>query len=220
MYAYFHLNENDLLRVMRMYRERITEKGLNPDTDPDSEAEISIFLGLANEEGFPHEGVVDFAESGVDPKTGTLRVRGVFANEGRVKVLVPGLFARLRLPIGKIDNALLVSERAIGADQGGTYLLTVNSENTVEKRPIRQGQLVDGLRVIEEGLQPGEAVIVKGVQRARPGAKVDPEQIDMKMLTAAAIKAAAEAKLDQAQTASAGPSGNESTAEAKEEKKE
>ena len=178
MYAYFNLNENDLLRVMSMYRERITQKGINPDTDPDSKAEIPIFLALANEEGYPHEGIVDFAESGVDPTTGTMQIRGVFPNSDTVKVLIPGLFARLRLPIGKQENALLVTERAIGADQGGTYLLTVNNENKVEKRMIRQGQLVDGLRVIEEGLQPGELVIVKGVQRARPGAKVDPENAD------------------------------------------
>ena len=194
MHAYFHINENDLLRVLSMYRQRITEKGLNPEEDPDIEAEIRVFLGLANEDGFPHEGVLDFAESGVDPETGTLRVRGVFSNPGPVPALVAGLFARIRMPIGEDEDALLVSERAIGADQSGAYLMTVNGENIVEKRSIRIGQLVDGLRVIEEGLQPGDRVIVKGLQRARPGAKVDPEQIDMKTLTASAIKAAAQNK--------------------------
>jgi len=205
MHVYFHINENDLLRVLSMYRKRITEKGLNPEKDPDIEAEIRVFLGLANEEGSPHMGVLDFAESGVDPETGTLRVRGVFPNPGPTPVLVPGLFARIRMPIGENQDALLVSERAIGADQGGPYLLTVNSENIVEKKMIRIGQLVDGLRVIGEGLQPGERVIVKGVQRARPGAKVDPEQIDMKTLTASAIKAAAEAKRERANTGEASP---------------
>ncbi len=105
---------------------------------------------------------------------------------------------------------LLVSDRAIGADQGGNYLLAVTGDNTVEKRPIRMGQLVDGLRVIEEGLQPGELVVVKGVQRARPGAKVDPAQIDMKTLTASAIKAAAEAKLDQSGAPAAPSAGGNS----------
>ena len=103
-----------------------------------------------------------------------------------------GLFARLRMPIDKRENVLLVSERAIGADQGGSYLLTVGSDNVVEKTPIRMGQLVDGLRVIEEGLQPGDLVVVKGVQRARSGGKIDPQKIDMKTLTVSAIKAAAE----------------------------
>ena len=221
MYAYFNLNENDLLRVMAMYRERITQKGINPDTDPSSKAEIELFLGLANEEGYPHKGIVDFAESGVDSTTGTMQVRGVFPNSGTLKLLIPGLFARLRLPIGKHANALLVTERAIGADQGGNYLLVVGSDNVVEKRSIRMGQLVDGLRLIEEGLKPGESVIVKGLQRARPGAKVDPEQIEMKTLTASAIKAAAEAKIDQSQSAAAAaPEKADSESDEKQEKKE
>ena len=231
MYAYFNLNENDLLRVLAMYRERVTQKGINPDTDPSSKAEIPLFLGLANEEGYPHEGIVDFAESGVDPTTGTMQVRGVFPNSETVKVLIPGLFARLRMPIGKQENALLVTERAIGADQGGNYLLAVSSDNVVEKRSIRMGQLVDGLRVIEEGLQSGERVIVKGLQRARPGAKVDPEQIEMKTLTASAIKAAAQAKIDEAKSkpaaeakrdqaaaTAASPKGDDAKSDGKEEK--
>jgi RND family efflux transporter MFP subunit len=194
MYVYFNLNENDLLRVMSMWRKRIKEKGYNPEEESDIEAEIPLNLGLANEEGYPHKGLADFAESGVDPGTGTLQLRGIFPNPGPAYVLVPGLFARLRMPIDKRDRALLVTERAIGAGQGGNYLLAVTSENIVEKRMIRMGQLVDGLRVIEEGLQSGAWVIVKGVQRARPGAKVDPEKIDMASLTVSALKEAAEAK--------------------------
>ena len=130
-------------------------------------------------------------------------------------MLLPGLFARLRLPIDKQADALLVTERAIGADQGGNYLLTVGNDNMVNKKPISMGQLVDGLRVIEEGLQPGERVIVKGLQRARPGAKVDPEQIEMKTLTASAITAAAQAKIDEAKSkpaAEAEPDQAEATA--------
>ena len=220
MYAYFNLNERDLLRVMALYRQRVNEKGYNPEEESGARAEIPLFLGLSNEEGYPHEGIADFAESGLDTGTGTLQLRGIFQNPGKSPVLVPGLFARLRMPIDKRDNALLVTDRAIGADQGGNYLLAVTNDNTVEKRPIRLGQLIDGLRVIEEGLQPGESVIVKGVQRARPGAKVDPEQIDMKTLTASAIKAAAKAKMDQAKTAAAPPAGDDSKSAGKEEKKE
>jgi RND family efflux transporter MFP subunit len=220
MYAYFNLNERDLLRVMALYRQRVNEKGYNPEEESGARAEIPLFLGLSNEEGYPHEGIADFAESGLDTGTGTLQLRGIFQNPGKSPVLVPGLFARLRMPIDKRDNALLVTDRAIGADQGGNYLLAVTSDNTVEKRPIRMGQLVDGLSVIEEGLQPGESVIVRGVQRARPGVKVDPEQIDMKTLTASAIKAAAKAKMDQAKTAAASPAGDDSKSAGKEEKKE
>lgn len=232
MYVYFNLNELDLLRVTSMYRNQVKEKGINPDEDPPSRAEIKLSLGLANEEGFPHEGIADFAESSVDPGTGTLQLRGIFPNPGPAFVLFPGLFARLRMPIDKRDKALLVTERAIGADQAGNYLLSVSSENKVEKRTIRMGQLVDGLRVIEEGLAPGERVIVKGVQRARPGAKVDPEQIDMKTLMSSTMKAAAQAKIDetrskpaaaakrdQTEATAVSPKGDNAKSDAKEEKR-
>ncbi len=210
MYVYFNLNERDLLMVMAMYRKTVDEKGLNSDKNPSIEADIPLFLGLANEEGYPHKGTLDFAESGVDTGTGTLQLRGVFSNPGSERVLVPGLFTRLRLPFDKQKNALLVTERAIGADQGGRYLLVVNSENVVEKRPIRLGQLVDGLSVIEEGVQTGEWVVVNGLQRARPGAKVDPEQTDMNTLTASALKAAAETRKDKTTTDAAPPEGGDS----------
>jgi len=219
MYVYFNLNEYDLLRVLTMYRKRIKEKNIDADKEPDSQAEIQLFLGLANEQGYPHEGVLDFAESGVDPATGTIQLRGVFPNPGPPNVLLPGLFARLRMPIDKRENTLMVTERAIGADQGGNYLLTVGSDNVVEKKPIRMGQLVDGLRVIEEGLQPGDLVIVKGLQRSRPGGKVEPEKIDMQTLTVSAVKAAAaDAKPDPGKTVTAEPAGDDSAPAGKEEK--
>jgi len=220
MHVYFNLNENDLLRVQTRYRQRVKEKGLNPDKDPDIKAEFKLFLGLANEDGYPHEGTVDFAESGLDPGTGTLQLRGIFPNPGPANVLLPGLFTRLRLPIEKREGALLVSERAIGSDQGGRYLLAVNNENVVEKRPIRMGQLVDGLRVIEEGLKPGDLVVVNGLQRSRPGAKVDPEQTDMKSLTASALKAAAEAGQEKAKPAAAPSEGDDAQPDREAEKKE
>ncbi len=220
MYAYFNLNERDLLMAMAMYRKRVEEKGYDPEKDPGSKADLQLFLGLANEEGYPHKGIMDFADSGVDTSTGTLQLRGVFPNPGPSPVLIPGLFTRLRMPIEKRENALLVTERAIGADQGGRYLLTVISENMVEKRPIRMGRLVDGLRVIEEGVKPGEWVVVNGLQRARPGAKVDPEQIDMNTLTASALKAAAEAGQGEAKPAAAPSKGGDSQPDKEAERKE
>lgn len=194
MHVYFNVNERDLLRVMAMYRQRVKDKDYNPAEESDINAEIPLFMALTNEEGYPHEGIADYSESRVDPGTGTLQLRGIFENPGATPVLLPGLFTRLRMPISKQPNALLVSERAIGADQSGTFVLTVNSENVVEKRLIRMGRLVDGLRVIEEGLAPDEAVIVKGIQRARPGAKVDPKSIEMTTLTASALKKEKEVK--------------------------
>ena len=220
MYAYFNLNERDLLKAMAMNRNKIQEKEIDPAEEPVSEADIPVFLKLANEEGYPHQGELDFAESGVDKETGTLQLRGVFPNPGPAPVLIPGLFVSLRMPVDKRDNALLVTERAIGSDQGGRFLLAVNSENMVEKRPIRMGQLVDGLRVIEDGLQPDDRVVVNGLQRARPGAKVDPEQTDMKSLTASALKTAAEAGQDKSQPAAGPPEGDGAHPDKEAEKKE
>jgi RND family efflux transporter MFP subunit len=191
MYVYFNLNERDFLRLLTAYRERIKEKGLDPAVDADAQAELVVLMGLANEEGYPHVGVGDYAESGLDPSTGTLQLRGVFENAGSPPPISPGLFARVRMPVAKRSDMPLVSERAIGSDQSGRFLLVVNNENLVEKRNIRQGQLTDGMRVIEEGLDPEEWVIVNGLQRARPGGKVAPEQTDMAKLAVSAMRAAA-----------------------------
>ncbi len=218
VYAYFNLNERDLLKVMAMNRKKHQGKGLDPAKDPEIEADIQVFLAIANEEGYPHEGKLDFAESRVDQATGTLQLRGVFPNPGPAPVLIPGLFVRLRMPVEKREKALLVTERAIGSDQSGRYLLTVNSENMVEKKPIRMGRLEDGLRVIEEGLLPDARVVVNGIQRARPGAKVDPEQTDMKSLTASALKAAAEAGQDKAKPAATSSEGGDSQPDKEAEK--
>jgi len=193
IYAYFYLNERDLLKVLDMARNQTSQAGADTPSKTAAKSNIPIFLGVATEEGYPHEGVLDFAESRVDSETGTLELRGVFPNPGNVLFLVPGLFARIRMPIDKRENAMLVTERALGSDQGGLYILVVNSEDVVEKRPVRTGQLVDGLRVIEEGVRPGEKVIVNGLQRARPGAKVAPENGDMNSFRASAIRAAQEA---------------------------
>jgi membrane fusion protein (multidrug efflux system) len=207
MYVYFSLNERDLLRLRALYRERVKEKDIDPTKDSDVKAEIRLHLGLADEEGYPHEGVLDFAESGVDSDTGTLQLRGVFANKEVPPALLPGLFARVRLPIAKRPNMSLVTEHAIGADQSGRYLLVVNKENMVEKRNIKLGQLVDGLRVIEEGARSDDWIVVNGIQRSRPGGKVDPERTDMASLTASARKSAAEAA--KAQSLSVNPDSSE-----------
>jgi len=204
MYVYFNLNELDLLRVMTMYREQVKEKGLNPEKQPDAEAGIKVFLGLADEdEDYPHQGILDFGESGVDPDTGTIQLRGIFENAQKPLVLLPGLFARVRLPIAKRQNIPLVSERAVGADQSGQYLLAVNSENMVEKRNVKLGQLIDGMRVIEEGLKDSDWVVVNGMQRARPGAKVEPEKTDMASLKVSAMQQAAQAEEVKPQSATA-----------------
>ena len=168
IYAYFSINERDLLAVMK----RAREEGITAD-NPDK---IPLELGLANETGFPHQGHMDFVDSTVDPGTGTMLLRGIFPNPGPPYILVPGLFVRVRLPINERENALLVTERALGLDQGGRYLLVVDNENNVDQRYVEIGDLKDGMRVIREGLKPEDRVVVKGIQRAIPGAKVTPVQ--------------------------------------------
>ena len=134
-------------------------------------------LGLATEEGFPHQGTINFVDNQVNPKTGTLRVRGVFPNKD--EALTPGFFARVRVPISPPHQALLVSDRALDNDQGQKILYVVNDKNEVVSRPVRVGQLHDGLRAIEDGLKPGERVIVNGLQQVRPGATVEPKLVPM-----------------------------------------
>jgi RND family efflux transporter MFP subunit len=168
IYAYFSINERDLLRVMKMARAA----GITADKPE----KIPLELALANETGFPHKGHMDFADSTVDSATGTVELRGIFPNHGPPYIIVPGLFVRVRMPIAERKNALLVAERALGLDQGGRYLLVVNNENKVEQRHVKIGALRDGLRVIEDGLKPEDSIVVKGIQRAVPGVKVTPQQ--------------------------------------------
>ncbi len=168
IYVYFSINERDLLRTMKMARAQ----GITADK-PDK---IPLDLALANETGFPHEGHLDFVDATVDPGTGTMQLRGLFDNPGPPYYMMPGMFVRVRLPIAERENALLVTERALGLDQGGRYLLVVNNENKVEQRYVKIGALRDGMRVIKDGLKPEDWVVVKGIQRAIPGAKVTPQQ--------------------------------------------
>ena len=191
MYVYFNINERDLLHVRKVYKEKIQRDGLDTTSVYIHEAQWPVYIGLANEEGYPHEGVLEFAESAVDTETGTMELRGIFENKGQRPALLPGLFARIRVPVDQRPDLLLVTERAVAQDQGGTYLLVVNSENKVEQRIVTTGQRIDGLAVIEEGLLKDDRVIVEGVQRARPGRMVAPQPVDMSGLTTSARQQAA-----------------------------
>ena len=169
MYAYFDADEGTVLHVRQLIREGKAFSARN--------SEVPVLLGLANETGYPHRGTLNFVDNQVNPQTGTLRLRGVFPNE--TEVLAPGYFARVRLLNGQPHRALLVTERAIDTDQGQKIVYVVNDKNEVLSRPIRVGALHDGLRVIEEGLQPGERVIVNGLLQVRPGITVTPKPVDM-----------------------------------------
>jgi RND family efflux transporter MFP subunit len=169
MYAYFDVDEYTALRVRRLVREG--------KSDSPRDGGFPVWLGLANEAGHPHRGTINFVDNQVNPKTGTIRLRGVFPN--KEQVLLPGLFARVRAPVGRPQKALLVSDRALDTDQGQKVLYVVNNKNVVVSRPVRLGALHDGLREITEGLKPGERVIVNGLQQVRPGVTVEPTVVDM-----------------------------------------
>jgi len=163
IYAYFTMSERDLLQ----YRD--SQRGIGAAEEQQGG---TAQLALATDSGFPHLGEVDYESNRVDPDTGTIELRAVFPNSERR--IVPGMFARVRLPMSH-GPAILVPESAVAADQGGPYLLTVNDANVVEYHRVRVGALIEGVEhVIEDGVAPEQRVIVNGLQRARPGAAVKP----------------------------------------------
>jgi multidrug efflux system membrane fusion protein len=169
MWAYFDVDERTVLRVRGLIREGKAKSA--------RDVPLPVFLGLANEEGYPHEGTIDFVDNQVNPKTGTLRLRGVFPNKD--EALAPGYFVRIRVPIGFPHKAFLITDRAIDTDQGKKIVYVVDSEKKVAIRPIRPGSLHEGLRAIEEGLKSGDRVIIAGLQQVRPGLVVEPKLVDM-----------------------------------------
>lgn len=171
VYVYFNIDEPALLKYDRL------DWRSGRETLPDriKVLKVPVEIGLGDEKGFPHRGVLDFLDNKIDSETGTIRARGVFDNTKQY--LTPGLYVRVRLPIGKPHRAMLVSERALGTDQGRKFLLAVNAKNVVERREVTLGALRDGLRVIESGIGPDDWIIVNGLQRARPGRTVQPRPI-------------------------------------------
>jgi RND family efflux transporter MFP subunit len=169
IYAYFDVDERTVLRVRQLIHEGKVRSA--------RETQWPVSLGLASEEGFPRHGTINFVDNQVNPKTGTLRLRGVFSNSDQT--LDPGFFGRVRVPIGEPHGAVLVSDRAIDADQGQKIVYVVSEKNEVAARPVRTGALHDGLREIIDGLKPGERVVVNGLQQLRPGMTAEPKIVQM-----------------------------------------
>lgn len=141
---------------------------------------VTVRVGLANEKGFPHEGKLEFVDNRLDPLTGSVRMRATFANTDNA--LVPGLFARVQVSggkDGKASKAFLINERAIGTDQNRKFVFVVSRDNKAEYRPVMLGPVIDGLRVVRDGLKPNEKVVVGGLQRVRPGAPISPQIVAM-----------------------------------------
>jgi RND family efflux transporter MFP subunit len=174
VYVYFDVDERTVLDLRQARRDAGDQ---NSPTDIKAR-KIPIEISLANETGYSRSGILDFVDNRVDPNTGTLKARALFSNPDRL--LAPGLFVRVRMPKGAPMASLLVSDRAVGTDQGNKFLYVVNKDNVVEQRIVHLGPTTDdGLRVISQGLNVGERVIINGIQRVRPGLTVKPHDVAM-----------------------------------------
>jgi len=136
-----------------------------------------VLMGLANEDGYPHRGAMVFVDNQVDSRTGTIRARASFGNKDGF--LTPGLFARVKLLGHNSYHAVLVDDRAIGTDQSQKFVYVIDAQNKIAYRPVKVGRLTDGLRIVQQGLQSGETVVVNGMQRVHPGVIVAPERVAM-----------------------------------------
>jgi RND family efflux transporter MFP subunit len=165
MYVYADIDENSLLKFNSLAQAQKLEGA--------RDGKVPVELQLADEAGFPHRGYIESFDNRLDPNTGSILLRAVFENKD--ERIVPGLFARIRVPLSARHPALLVEERAIGTDQGQKYVMSLSSSNTVEYRAVKLGPDVNGKRIIREGLQAGEQIVVNGLQRVRPGMPVAPQ---------------------------------------------
>jgi multidrug efflux system membrane fusion protein len=188
MYVYFEMDEPTLLR----YRRAVNEGKLQVSTDREN---VPVFMGLQGEDGFPHKGNINFVDNQVNPTTGSIMVRGVFANPeltGGHRLLSPGRFARIHLPIGVPHRALLVIDRAIASDrEGSKYVYVLDADSKAQSRRITTGALQeDGLRVIEEGLKPDDWVVSGGILQVRERLEIRPDRVPMPTLGQTAAAAA------------------------------
>ena len=164
IYATFDGDEDTYLRV-----GRVAQKG----------AAVAVKVGLANEAGFPHLGKLEFVDNQLDAKTGSVRMRATFDNSDNS--LVPGLFARVQLSGSESaqTRAILISDRAVGTDQNRKFVYVVKADSTAEYRAVTLGPVFDGLRIVRDGIKPGEKIIVNGLQRVQPGAPVTAQMVAM-----------------------------------------
>jgi RND family efflux transporter MFP subunit len=169
IYLYFDADEQSYLRYAQMARS---------DERPNSrDSRKPVQVGLADEEGFPHAGTVDFVDNQLNPQTGTIRARAVLQNkEGR---FAPGLFARVQLLGSGEYSAILIEDRAVNTDQSQKYVLLLGANDQIEYRKVTLGRVIDGLRIVREGLKPGDVIVVNGAQRVHPGVKVTPQRVTM-----------------------------------------
>ncbi|MGE9550173.1 efflux RND transporter periplasmic adaptor subunit [Erwinia amylovora] len=170
VYVYFDVDESMFLRYQQMSRDG--------ESAATAHHALPVKIGLVGEDGYPHRGKVDFTDNQLNASTGTLRMRAVLDNGQRL--FTPGLFARVQLP-GRADfPALLVNDKAVLTDQNRKYVYVIDARNKAQRRDIKPGQMADGLRIVQQGLQPGDKVIVDGVQKVfMPGMPVNAKTVPM-----------------------------------------
>jgi RND family efflux transporter MFP subunit len=165
IHVYADMDENSLLKFNALAQVRKLASA--------GDGKVPVELQLGDEEGFPHRGFIESLDNRVDANTGSILLRAVFPNnDGRI---VPGLFARIRVPLSERYTAITIDERAIGTDQGQKFVLTLTSTNTAEYRQVKLGPAIDGKRIVRSGLNAGDQVVVNGLQRVRPGMPVTPQ---------------------------------------------
>jgi RND family efflux transporter MFP subunit len=169
MYLYFEGDEQAYLRYGQMAR--------NGERPSSRDAANPVRVGLANEEGFPHTGQVDFVDNQLNPQTGTIRARAVLDNKDGM--YTPGMFARVQLLGSSEYAAILIDDRAVNTDQNQKYVFLLGANNQVEYRRIKLGRVIDGLRIVREGLKAGDIIVVNGAQRVHPGITVTPQTVTM-----------------------------------------
>ncbi len=168
VYASFDVDEQSFLKYVNPAQAKNTQ--------------VPVFLGLANEDGYSRQGKVTSIDNRIDTSSGTIRVRAVFDNQDGL--LLPGLYARIRLGGGAPHDALLIDEKAIGTDQSKRFVLTVDKENHTAYREVHIGAKQDDLLIVENGLKAGERIVVNGLQRTRPGDTITPNVVPMAKLAA------------------------------------
>jgi RND family efflux transporter MFP subunit len=170
IYVYFEGDENAYLRYNQLARE-----GERPSS---RDARNPVRVGLANEQGFPHEGYMDFVDNQLDVRTGTIRARAVLEN--KQGLFTPGMFARIQLLGSGEYDAIVIEDRAVGTDQSQSFVLVLGPDNKLQYRAIQPGRILDGgLRIVRKGLKPEDVIVVSGLQRVRPGAQVKPNMVTM-----------------------------------------
>lgn len=169
IHAYFEADERAYLKYVKL-----AQQGTRPSS---RDTENPVLMGLADEDGFPHTGHIDFVDNQINPQTSTIRGRAVFDNsEG---LLIPGLFARIRIIGSASYDGILIDNKAISTDLNNKYVLVIDSDNIVQYRSVELGEMIEGLRIIKSGLNPGDIIVVRGLQRIRPGMPVSPVPTDM-----------------------------------------